>query len=103
MNNHQFVWFIALLVAVPAASQSVNMSRPSEIHAQHHATPEEIRDRQAAPQLQKDAKDLAELCSSIREDMNGVQQGLLGKDVLERLKRLERLSKHVREELTRLP
>jgi hypothetical protein len=52
-------------------------------------------------QLQKDAKELAELCASVASDMDGVKQGLLSKDVLEKLKRVERLSKRVREQLTR--
>jgi len=91
----------ALLVAIPLPRQNVNMEHPHEIQVQHHLSPEEIRDRLSAPQLQKDAKDLAELCASIPVDMDSVKQGLLGKEVLEKLKRVEKLSKHVREELTR--
>jgi hypothetical protein len=91
----------ALLVSVPLPSQNYDLSHPAEIHVQHHATAEEIRDRQSGPQLQKDAKDLAELCASIPADLDGVKQGLLAKDVLEKLKRMEKLSKRVREELTR--
>jgi len=90
----------ALLVAVPLPSQNVNPMHPEEIQVQHHASPEEIRDRLSRPQLQKDAKDLAELCASIPADMDGIKQGLLPKDALEKLKRLEKLSKRVREELT---
>ena len=52
-------------------------------------------------QLQQDAKELAELCAALPKDMDGVKQGLLSKDVLERLKRVEKLSKRVREELMR--
>ena len=52
-------------------------------------------------QRQKDAKELAELCASVPSDMDGVKQGLLSKDVLEKLKRVEKLSKRVREQLTR--
>jgi len=91
-----------LLLAVHLPSQSYDLNRPTtEVHTEHHATAEEIRDRQAGPQLQKDAKDLAELCASIRADMDGVKQGLLAKDVMGKLKRMEKLSKRVREELTK--
>lgn len=89
-----------LLVAVPLPSQNANPMHPEEIQVQHHASPEEIRDRLGRPQLQKDAKDLAELCASVPADMDGIKQGLLRKDVLEKLKRMEKLSKRMREELT---
>jgi hypothetical protein len=52
-------------------------------------------------QLQQDAKDLAELCASVPSDMDGIKQGLLPKEVLEKLKRVEKLSKRVREQLMR--
>jgi|SRR5215472_7299587 hypothetical protein len=52
-------------------------------------------------QLQKDAKALGELCASISAEMNAVQNGALPKDVVEKLKIVEKLSKRVREELTR--
>jgi hypothetical protein len=92
----------ALLLPIPLPSQTVNLNHPSqEIEVQHQATPEEIRDRLSRPQLQKDAKELADLCASIPADMEGVRRGLLDKDIMEKLKRVEKLSKHVREELAR--
>lgn len=51
-------------------------------------------------QLQKDAKELAELCASVSDGMDHVKQGLLSKDAFEKLKRMEKLAKRVREELT---
>jgi len=51
-------------------------------------------------QLQKDAKELAGLCASVSDDMDHVKQGILSKDALEKLKRMEKLSKRVREELS---
>jgi hypothetical protein len=42
------------------------------------------------------------LCASVPSDMDGVKQGLLSKDVVEKLKRVEKLSKRVREQLTRI-
>ena len=51
--------------------------------------------------LERDARELAELSASIPADLERVNRGLLPKDVLEKLKRVEKLSKHLRSELTR--
>jgi hypothetical protein len=97
-----FCLFIGiLLIAVPLPSQNVNPMHPEEIHVQKHPSPDDIRARVASLQFQKDGKELAELCASIPGDMNGVNQGLVSKDLLEKLKRVEKLSKRVREQLTR--
>ncbi len=73
---------------------------PQEIDVQKHSSPEDVRTRAASLQLQKDAKELSELCASVSDDMDHVKQGLLSKDALEKLKRMEKLSKRVREQLT---
>ena len=51
--------------------------------------------------LQRDAQELAELSASIPADVRRVNRGLLPKDLMEKLKRVEKLSKHLRSELTR--
>jgi hypothetical protein len=48
-----------------------------------------------------DAQELAELSASIPADVKLVNRGLLPKDLVEKLKRVEKLSKHLRSELTR--
>src|SRR6266849_2223830 len=89
------------LLAVPLRSQNVNPNYPVlEIQAQKHPSAD-MRSRLSNLQLQKDAKELAELCASVASENDSVKQGLLSKDVLEKLKRVERLSKRVREQLTR--
>ena len=90
-----------LLIAVTLVSQNVNVKHPEEFQVQKQLTPDDMRARVANLQLQKDAKELAELCASVPSDMKGVNQGLVSQDVLERLKRVEKLSKRVREQLTR--
>jgi hypothetical protein len=90
------------LLAVPLPGQNVNPNYPVEIQAQKHATPEDMRARVSNVQLQKDARELAELCASVPADMDALKQGLLSKDALEKLKRVEKLSKRVREELARI-
>ena len=88
-----------LLIVLPAPSQNVNTEHPGDLQVQKHPSPEDLRARVAKAQLQKDSKELSELCSSIAADIDQVQRGLLPKDIDKKLKRLEKLSKNVREEL----
>jgi hypothetical protein len=90
----------SLLIALHVPSQNVNPMHPEPIQVQKHTSPEDMRARAANLQLQKDAKELSELCASVPNDLAGVNQGLLSQDVVERLKRMEKLSKRVREQLT---
>ena len=89
-----------LLGVAPLSSQSVNPMHPQEIEVQKHTSPDDMRAHAASLQIQKDVKELAGLCASVSDDMNHVKQGVLSKDALEKLKRMEKLSKRVREELT---
>lgn len=89
-----------LLVAVPLPGQSVNLNHPQDMEVQKHPSAEDRMARANSLQLQKDAKELAGLCASVSDDMDHVRQGLLSKESLDKLKRLEKLSKRVREELT---
>jgi hypothetical protein len=50
-------------------------------------------------QLQREAKELLELSQSLQPAMQHLKQGLLPKNTLEKLKRIENLSKHLRGEL----
>jgi hypothetical protein len=72
------------------------------VHVQHRSSPEEIRDRLSVSQVQKDAQELAELCASATTDMQGVKQGQLPKDAAEHLKQMEKLSKRMHDNLTRV-
>ena len=87
--------------AVAQQNQNLNVGHPQEISVQHHATAEELRDRVAKAQFQKDVTELADLCNSVPRDMDALKQGVMSKDVIDRLKRMEKLSKHVREQLSR--
>jgi len=50
--------------------------------------------------LQQDADQLAGLAQSIPADMGKVSQGMLPKDLIDKLKQVEKLSKHLRNELS---
>ena len=49
--------------------------------------------------LQQEADDLARTAQTISADVAGVRGGTLPKDIVEKLKRIEKLSKHLRSEL----
>jgi len=49
--------------------------------------------------IQKDAEDLARTAQTIPSDVASVRQGMLPKDVIDKLKQIEKLSKHLRNEL----
>lgn len=51
-------------------------------------------------QVQRDADELARLAQSIPPDIENTAKGLLPKDVIERLKRIEKLSKQLRSQLS---
>ena len=89
------------IISLPALSQGVNPAHPTEIQAQKHVSPEELRARVASAQFQKDANELTELCSTVGKDMEGVKRGTLSKDTIDRLRQLEKLSKRMREQLMR--
>ena len=52
--------------------------------------------------LQREAKELLELSQSVQPDIESLKQGLLHKNLIDRLKRIERLSKHLRNEIAPL-
>jgi len=90
-----------IILTLPALSQGVNPAHPTEIQAQKHVSPEDLRARVANIEFQKDANELAEVCGTVGKEMEGVKQGMLSKDTIDRLRQLEKLSKRVREQLTR--
>lgn len=51
-------------------------------------------------QLQKEADDLARTAQTIPSDVANVRKGTLPKDVIEKLKQIEKLSKRLRTELS---
>ncbi len=49
--------------------------------------------------LQRDADQLANLAASVPPGVQNVSKGLLAKDLLQKLKQIEKLSKHLRSQL----
>ena len=103
----QFTLLLLLLVIgmliTPATPQTRN----------HFPTPPEPMDSKATEkgpttttsrrvdleQLQKEADDLARTAQTIPADVASVRKGMLPKDVIEKLKQIEKLSKRLRGEL----
>jgi hypothetical protein len=50
-------------------------------------------------QVQKEADDLARMAQTIPADVASARKGMLPKDVIEKLKQIEKLSKRLRNEL----
>jgi hypothetical protein len=51
--------------------------------------------------LQQDADDLARIAQTIPHDVSNIQKGLFPKDMGEKLKQIEKLSKHLRSQINR--
>jgi hypothetical protein len=47
-------------------------------------------------ELQREARQVLELSQSIQSDFDSINRGLLPKDTIEKLKRIEKLSRHLR-------
>jgi len=52
-------------------------------------------------QIEREARELSDLAKTLPTDIDHVNHGLMPKDVIDKLKRVEKLSKHLRSELTR--
>ena len=51
-------------------------------------------------QAQREADELARVAQTVPADVTKVREGMLPKDAIEKLKQIEKLSKHLRSELT---
>jgi len=94
--------FVLILVCWSAVTQTVNTNRPNDVPAtQTVHSAEALRARLQTVQFQKDLDELTALYSSLATDLNQVKAGILPKDVPERMDRAEKLSKRVRQQLTK--
>lgn len=103
-----FVSCICLLVIVPGALAPGAQDHPTEsLGKMEIAKHPLVLENPIGPQPQKldpvklreEANELAKLADSMPSDVAQVLQGKLPKDTAEKLKRIEKLSKHLRGEL----
>jgi len=98
--------FLSLLqLSLPASTQTrppgfPKPPAPADRSSTAPDQPPPIRRAHADPlQLQREAKEMLELSQSLQLDIDQVNHGLLPKDTIEKLKRIEKLSKHLRSEV----
>ena len=82
---------ISTSIPKPPAPADASGIRPPE-----HETQKKHVD---ALQAEREARELSDLASSISLDVAHLNQGLLPKDMIEKLKRIEKLAKHLRTEV----
>lgn len=58
------------------------------------------RPRLDLAKLRQDADELARIAQTIPPDVTSIQRGLLPKDMVEKLKQIEKLSKHLRSQIS---
>ena len=61
--------------------------------------PQSSRARMNILEMERESKELSQLAGSIPGDVDLLKKGLLPKDVIDKLKKIERLSKHLRSEI----
>lgn len=89
-----------LLICALAAAQT-GFPKPPEPADKNEtiARPAPAKPRIDTLQLQREARELSDLASSLPADIDRVSHGLLPKDTIDKLKRIEKLSKHLRSEV----
>ncbi|HZQ70850.1 MAG TPA: hypothetical protein VFA68_20150 [Terriglobales bacterium] len=96
---------LVLLAVSFAGAQHAHRSYPSPPEpAQKTATtsaPATTQTRRAADplQLQREAREMLELSQSVQLEIDSLTRGLLPKDLSDKLKRIEKLSKHLRSQV----
>lgn len=96
-----------LLWAVPMLAQVGNVVRPGTREAQKAENQPPVppqykpRPKPADPaELKREADELTKLAASIPDDVDRASKGVLASDLNERLKRIEKLSKRLRRDLS---
>jgi hypothetical protein len=103
-----FLSIILVAFVVPAHAQMKDVYVPGvpppppsmdPDHAKPSPDQQKLQVRIDLVKLQQEADDLARTAQTISADVAGVRGGTLPKDMIEKLKRIEKLSKHLRSEL----
>jgi len=108
MPKPAFLVIILLVCVLPACAQMKDVyipgipPQPAPMDPDHGKTPPadpRLQHRVDLVKLQQEADDLARTAQTIPTDMAGIRQGTLPKDMIDKLKRIEKLSKRLRSEL----
>ncbi|MGB8866988.1 MAG: hypothetical protein WCC71_23090 [Candidatus Sulfotelmatobacter sp.] len=107
MKHLTYILFFVLVVASSARSQT--RPRPPGLEQAEQA--EQQADKSLPPpmtqrthvdftRLRQDADDLARIAQTIPDDITSIQKGMLPKDMVEKLKQIEKLSKRLRGQIS---
>lgn len=105
MRKLTLTFVLALLMAAPLLGQHSHGGYPTPPEpAQHHISVAPGQSQRVTPkidtvQLQREAREMLELSQSVQADIDSASRGLLSKDLSDKLKRIEKLSKKLRTEL----
>jgi hypothetical protein len=91
------------LFLIPAAGQHGGFPNPpAPMNSQGTPPPSQmptVRHQVDFAELQKEADDLARTAQTIPDDVNALHKGTLPKDFIQKLKRIEKISKHLRSQV----
>jgi predicted PurR-regulated permease PerM len=104
--KHASVILFVLFVLVAAAAQEstqipkgIQEAEKAQAAIEKSIPSPQIPSQRTPADFQRDADQLATLAQSIPTDLNSVSRGMLPKDVIQKLKQIEKLAKHLRSEL----
>jgi hypothetical protein len=96
---------VLVLLALPALTQQPNLPARNAMWVNRDIRPEPPRnaDLQAAriKEIHQDAEQLSLLNAALQSDLQQLQKGMLPKDLADNLKKVEKLSKKLRQEVAR--
>ena len=101
------VCLLLFSLVLPAASQHTHIQQRINQSVDQHqqqisqvdSTPDADARAARLHAFYQDANELSELSASVQSDLQKLQQGLLVKDLHDNLKKMEKLSKKVRQEM----
>ena len=104
-----FALSVALSVGLLCSAQSSSPVPVGMRHAQDLETrndkdfppPRPLRTHISSQTLQREAAQLADLAATVPPGVQNISNGLLDKDLIQKLKRIEKLSKRLRNEIDR--
>ena len=97
--------FVLFLLVAAAAQESTQIPKGIQEAEKAQAAIEksipspQMPSQRTPADFQRDADQLATLAQSIPADLNSVSRGMLPKDVIQKLKQIEKLAKRLRSEL----
>lgn len=101
----RLVFVLSLIVATPGLGQQANiMQKVDQRYAAHdrnlrpEAAPEVDERERRLRLINQDVQDLSALSASLQSDLQQLQKGFLTKDLSQKLKKMEKLSKRLRQE-----